>query len=581
MGSPRTHLSCTHNDFINTQSVDFFRWNAIGPGLMHPQLQRGTRLPSLPTVAVEILRLFNDEDASIRDLTQIILTDPALSARILQSANSPRFGVGNEVTDLNRAVARLGKNNVTPLALSFSLSQDSIADSASAEFYRRIWLKSFIRATAAETIAQPYGAHTSAECFTIGLLAGIGRLAQLKADAHLYAECERRSAEEETPRRQIEEELFGISAVCLSVDILNDIALPTRCVKAVSELLNENIADVTDEASRVAGVTKLASAVARYLCDKDPAVGLIQLNDLFLAHQPTAGASVDHLLGTIHERLEASASLFDIDAKQLPRPADLLESALEQLSRFTSLIASGQPDRVPDGLLEENGRLKRRVQDLLRETSFDGLTGIHNRAWFDTNVLEVQALSRLNEIQFGIALIDIDHFKDVNDQHGHQAGDHVLRSVAQTLNRVTRREETLARYGGEEFALILLDANAEGMTVAGERLRATIESEVIEYSGQQIPITVSIGIAHGHPTSDPGFSRLLFAKADEVLYAAKRDGRNLVNVDSSFENPADNGPKSRLIQQNSLTGRQSGINSMTPAALEPPHQTTEMETTVS
>ena len=106
--------------------------------------------------------------------------------------------------------------------------------------------------------------------------------------------------------------------------------------------------------------------------------------------------------------------------------------------------------------------------------------------------------------------------------------------IAQTLNRVTRREETLARYGGEEFALVLQDANANGMAIAGERLRATVEAEVIEFEGRKIPVTISIGIAHGHPTSDPAFSRILFSKADEALYAAKDGGRNRVVVNSTL-----------------------------------------------
>ena len=216
----------------------------------------------------------------------------------------------------------------------------------------------------------------------------------------------RRADEEKTPRRVIEEELFGISATGLSAAILGDIAMPARCIKAVSELDDKDITAITDEASRVAGVTKMAHAVGRYLCNNDQGVGLIQLSEMFVEHQSTAGTSVDHLLESIYTRLETSAALFDVDASRLRHPCELLESALEQLSQFTTLIASGQAEQVPEGLFEENGRLKRRVHDLLRETSLDTLTAIHNRAWFDTNVLEIQSLSRVHGVQFGIAVID-------------------------------------------------------------------------------------------------------------------------------------------------------------------------------
>lgn len=501
---------------------------------MHPRLQRGSRLPSLPTVAVEILRLFNSPDTSIEDLTDTIQTDPALAIRILKAANSPRYGARAEITDLRMGITRLGRNNITPLVLSFSLASTSLESNEAAEYYKQIWLRSFVQATAAEIVASPHGPGMASECFTINLLAGIGRLGMLKADVQLYGECLEKAHTGDHSFCNAADTLFGISPVMLSVDILEDIGLPERCMLAVRSLEEgESVEDLSEDNARLVAVTRIADAVARYLCDEDSAVGLLTLQESMAENQDN-GQTIEGLLEAIHVRLEESASLFNIDPSQIPAQDELLESALEQLADFTSMIGTADQDQVPCQLLEENGRLKRRVQDLIRETSIDALTGVYNRSWFNTHMAEVQAISRIHNQEFGIAVLDIDHFKKVNDTHGHQAGDHVLREVAQTLSAVTRKDETIARYGGEEFVLLLEDACKNGMLIVGERLRSQVEAAKIEFEGTAIPVTVSVGVAHGKPGQNDSFGKELFARADAALYEAKHNGRNQVVLDSSL-----------------------------------------------
>jgi diguanylate cyclase (GGDEF)-like protein len=506
---------------------------------MHPRLQRGNRLPSLPTVAVEILRLFNTPDASIQELTETVQTDPALAIRILKAANSPRYGARGEITDLRMGIARLGRNNLTPLVLSFSLASTSLKTTDAAEHYKQIWLRCFVQATAAEIIAATHGPTAAAECFTINLLAGIGRLAMLKADAELYSQCIDQTAESNRPFCEIAEQLFGTTPLALSIDILHDIGLPERRITAVRCLENAELkADLQSSDAQIVAATRTADAVARYLCDENAAVGLLTLEEAISGSCDEADQTVEGLLEAIHARLEESGSLFNIDPSRIPAPDELLESALEQLADFTSFLGTSDQDQVPSELLEENGRLKRRVQDLIRETSVDALTGIYNRGWFNTHMSEVQAISRINDQEFGVAIIDIDRFKLVNDTHGHQAGDHVLREVAQALNGVTRQDETIARYGGEEFVLLLENACQQGMAVVGERLRSQVEAATIEFEGKSIPVTVSVGIAHGYPWQNANFSQELFARADAALYEAKHNGRNRVVLDSSLAKAA-------------------------------------------
>jgi diguanylate cyclase (GGDEF)-like protein len=153
----------------------------------------------------------------------------------------------------------------------------------------------------------------------------------------------------------------------------------------------------------------------------------------------------------------------------------------------------------------------------------DGLTGIANRASFDQILVAELSRAARQRDDVSLLLVDIDHFKALNDRHGHQAGDHVLRLVATTLAAACREFDTAARYGGEEFAVLLPATSTDDAVEVAERLRAAIESMP---AGLQV--TVSAGVAT-FPFDGTGPDGLV-AAADEALYAAKRGGRNRVTA---------------------------------------------------
>jgi diguanylate cyclase (GGDEF)-like protein len=134
--------------------------------------------------------------------------------------------------------------------------------------------------------------------------------------------------------------------------------------------------------------------------------------------------------------------------------------------------------------------------------------------------------ARRHQRELSFLMIDIDHFKKINDVHGHLAGDHVLKEVARLMQQRIRRDEVLARYGGEEFAIILPETTLEGGCALAEGLREKIEESRFVFQGETIRVTISIGAAmlvEEHRTSLD-----LIKKADEKLYEAKRAGRNRV-----------------------------------------------------
>ncbi len=174
---------------------------------------------------------------------------------------------------------------------------------------------------------------------------------------------------------------------------------------------------------------------------------------------------------------------------------------------------------------EEEQTALRRVYDAALK---DGLTGLFNRKHTDERLDAELAYAMRHSTPLSIAMIDIDHFKRVNDTHGHPAGDAVLRFAATSMLQTLRATDVLGRYGGEEFLVIARGANLEEARLMAERLRVKLASTPIAFDDTAIAITASLGIASVACCSKPVSRDALVALADERLYRAKAAGRNQV-----------------------------------------------------
>ncbi|MBI4961074.1 MAG: diguanylate cyclase [Desulfovibrio sp.] len=158
----------------------------------------------------------------------------------------------------------------------------------------------------------------------------------------------------------------------------------------------------------------------------------------------------------------------------------------------------------------------------------DQLTGVYNRRRLFEEGNRVLDVCRRGGHPCSVLMLDLDHFKAINDVHGHAVGDEVLRHVASTLGSHIRTSDVLARYGGEEFALIAPNSGLHETQQLAERLRHEVEHHAVSSGGKQIPVTVSIGVAvNGHTDSD---LRGLLDQADKALYLANKNGRNRVET---------------------------------------------------
>ncbi|HLK88895.1 MAG TPA: GGDEF domain-containing protein [Polyangia bacterium] len=173
----------------------------------------------------------------------------------------------------------------------------------------------------------------------------------------------------------------------------------------------------------------------------------------------------------------------------------------------------------------------------------DGLTRAFNKRYFTDRIDSEFQFALRHGAPMSLIFIDIDHFKKINDQHGHQAGDHVLAQLSTLVMSMLGEEETFARYGGEEFAIVARGLDLAAASALSERLRAAIEAHPFKIDSGDLPVTVSVGVAQA-PAPGMNLSGDLVARADEAMYAAKRGGRNRVCTDGqSAPAPDVTGPK--------------------------------------
>jgi two-component system cell cycle response regulator len=178
-------------------------------------------------------------------------------------------------------------------------------------------------------------------------------------------------------------------------------------------------------------------------------------------------------------------------------------------------------------------RLRDNVQMSIEMAITDALTGLFNRRYMETHLgtLVEQAMSRGKPLT--VLVLDVDYFKAVNDTHGHDAGDDVLREFSLRIRKSIRNIDLACRYGGEEFVIVMPETDMAVATMVAERLRRRIATEPfpIQQNSRQIEVTISIGIAAlGGAEDDPG---AMLKRADQALYRAKRDGRNRVVPDAA------------------------------------------------
>ena len=171
------------------------------------------------------------------------------------------------------------------------------------------------------------------------------------------------------------------------------------------------------------------------------------------------------------------------------------------------------------------------IEEVSYRSRTDQLTGLCNRRHFDEQLIRVLNEADRYHRTCALVLADVDHFKQINDSLGHEAGDEVLKLVAEVLREVVRTTDICARIGGEEFCTIVPETGIEGAVELAERIRSNLESSSVKWRQHDLRVTASFGVATYTAGTGQQLRDRLFETADRAMYRAKADGRNCVRSD--------------------------------------------------
>lgn len=496
-----------------------------------------TQLPTLPSAAMKLLDLSRSRNAELRDVVEVIQTDPALSAKILKATNSSFFGVRSEIRGVDHAVSLLGTTIATSLALSFSLTEQAMSRGAMAPHYRNYWMQSVVQGVAAEMLCRESGEKSPSEFFLCGLLMDIGRLAMLKTIPDDYRAVLEQAAESDQPLFDLERELLGVDHVEVGVKLMEQ----WKMADALTEAVRQHHAplDALQQQQSTAQftlckATATAATVGDYFCANAKGPALRQLRTLAGAfYQFHSNQQLQGFLEKVNQQIEKIGGVFSLDASTLGDPVELMAQANEQLAQLAlrQQLATTQAEQRQKEMEEEKRRLEERNLELQKQALHDPLTKVYNRQFFDENLTCEANRARRQAMPIGLIFVDVDHFKKFNDTYGHQFGDLVLQRVAACLGDTLRNSDVLARYGGEEFVILVHQPTEKGLQKLAERLRQRVEAEEFTHAQGPVHVTASFGAAIAIPRrQDAEIGTCLVASADEALYEAKHNGRNQVRM---------------------------------------------------
>jgi len=477
------------------------------PESLQQRLKACRTLPSVPTVVVEILDLCEEEDVGVAEIAKVLVRDPALSAKVLKVSNSAFYGVRSQVTTVDRAISILGINATLSLALSFSFV-GALRKSGNGFDHLSYWRRSVITGTAARALSE-WATMKKDELFLAGLLQDLGMLVLNEVVPEEYGAVMKSSALSHNMLVELERETLGTDHAVVGSWMLERWNLPENLKLSVAASHNPEEADGSEH-EKSARVAILASHIAEIWVNPETTSATEEARNASIELLNMPAEKFENVLGDVAAQLPDVTSNLDIDLGGEEMVNKLLDQAREAL-----VILNLQAQRQV-----------RQMQDLAHT---DGLTSLYNRGYLETILPQYfESCAQANQ-PLSVIFLDIDHFKKINDTHGHQAGDCILISIARVLKSTMRTSDIAARYGGEEFVCLLPNTDERAVKMVSERLRSAIAASPHKVENSlEIDVRASVGCATASEDSVFENSSELLELADQCLYGAKRSGRNKV-----------------------------------------------------
>jgi two-component system cell cycle response regulator len=478
---------------------------------------KSPRLPSLPTIAIEVIELVQQQDVNIKQIANTIQHDPALCTKILKTVNSSFYGQASSVTTISHALVILGLNSVKTLALGFTLV-GNLQDQANNCFdHMAFWKRSLYTATAARALAKRCGLVQQEEAFLGGLLQDLGMLALAQTLGTQYRTIIDEAGSNNHRRLvSIERRVLETDHATIGAALARQWRLPLVLTASVE--FHENPEGAPEDLLPLVRCVSLGNLLADVVQSDEPGEAIEAYRARARDWFDISDEEADSLIKSIHRDTVEMKRLFDLPTGDLDHPDQILARANEALMQLNLQQA------------QQTNELQQRNQQLVEQALTDGLTGVANRRHFNEFILESFSKVKPGGPPLSVVFLDTDHFKPFNDNYGHQVGDRVLVELGAALSDNVPQGALVARYGGEEFAIVLPNCDRIASARLAEGLRRVIEEIVVESDeGEALSVTASLGVA----THDGSFFTHpdhLVKAADQAVYAAKASGRNCVRI---------------------------------------------------
>jgi diguanylate cyclase (GGDEF)-like protein len=484
------------------------------------QLRMSVNFPSPPGVATHIIELAQDPDIEMGKVAKALSMDSALSTKVLRIANSPLYAQRRKSENLRQALVVLGLNATLTLALSFSLVKSLRGGKSNGLSYGLYWRRALLAATAARALADAMHQSLAEEIFLAALLQDVGMLALDKAVPDLYSQGEQLQrnhgalAEHEKKRLQVDHAHVGGW-------LMKGWNLPARLYRAIEHSHRLDLSFSADPAQVFDRCVALSGPVADlFLLESEQR----QFAETALCAERSLGLdkmAFGQVLGTIGAMIPETEAIFEADLLARQHPELILEQAREVL-----MLRNLHTLREINSLRTAADGAPARALELEEETRRDELTGVYTRVHLDHYLSCEFDNSTRHKWPLSVAFADLDDFKKINDNFGHQAGDRILQATARILRANTRETDLIARYGGEEFVVVLPATDAETARSICERIVMAFRNTGHVIGSDHATVTISIGCAtHGSQTLFNDVAGFIKA-ADQALYTAKMRGRN-------------------------------------------------------
>lgn len=474
-------------------------------------------LPSLPEVANRIVGLARDSQVDVDQLVNAVCADPAMTAKVLKTANSVLFGRQFNVNSVQAALPVLGSTLLRTLVLGFSLTKQEQWTRYESSF-RTLWQRTLIHAHAAELLSERVPQADSRYYFSCGLVQDIGSIAMLSAYPALYSQAV--LSDSDIHRlAHVERQHFGFSHVDVSVGLWEKWKLSPDAVDALKSHHEplQFLRSRRQETSHLAEAMKVASYCTHYYetkSEKYETEFLESLSRMFAIDRQEMTDFFDRL----DTRISRLTDSYDRDLVGLPPIEEIVGNAkvaIEEVAIQSQIEASQAIDK--------NDWLQKQI-------ARDPLTGVGNRRALETSLDDTIRNAKTDRAAIGILFFDLDNFKQHNDVFGHDAGDDVLKAFVKVLENSLRRDDLIVRYGGDEFIAICVGPSFERLNAIAAKICESFARR-FEGDGALAPLSVSVGGAHCSVESldDLNLSNAIL-EADQNMYCAKRKGGNQWHV---------------------------------------------------